>query len=65
MAKEIEMKDTRANKNGEKCPTCTKPLTKVGRTGKFRCSNPQCSVIFVRRDDGRRSKSLSRSGSRG
>ncbi len=60
MAKEIEMMDTKANKNAEKCPTCGKPLAKVGRTGRFRCSNPECLVIFVRRDDCRKSKFRSR-----
>ena len=51
------MTDTKAKKNAEKCPTCGKPLTKVGNTGKFRCSNPDCLVVFVGRDDYRRSKS--------
>jgi len=50
----------KANKNAEKCPTCQKTLAKVGRNGKFRCSNPGCSVVFVRKDDDRKSKLLSR-----
>lgn len=62
MVKEIEMTDMKANKNAEQCPTCSKPLTKVGRAGKFRCSNPQCLVVFVRRDDAIRSEF--RTGSR-
>jgi hypothetical protein len=57
MAKEIEMTHAKGNKNADKCPTCRKPLTKVGNTGKFRCSNPDCSVVFVGRDDYRQSKS--------
>jgi ssDNA-binding Zn-finger/Zn-ribbon topoisomerase 1 len=56
MAKEIEMTHTKANKNAEKCPTCRKPLTKVGNSGKFRCSNPKCRVVFVREDDHRQSR---------
>jgi tRNA(Ile2) C34 agmatinyltransferase TiaS len=65
MAKEIEMMDTKANKNAEKCPTCRKALAKVGRTGKFRCSNPECLVVFVSRDVDRKSKFSSRSRWRG
>ncbi len=67
MAKEIEMMDTtsKSNKNAEKCPTCRKPLAKVGHTGKFRCSNPECPVVFVTSDDGRKSKFPSRSRWRG
>lgn len=51
MAKDIELMDKKANKNAEECPTCAKPPTKVGRTGRFRCSNPECLVVFVSRDD--------------
>jgi hypothetical protein len=65
MAKEIEMTDTKTNKNAEKCPTCRKLLTKVGRTGKFRCSNPECLVVFVRRDGDKKRKLYSRSRWRG
>jgi hypothetical protein len=54
MAEEIEMTDTKANKNAEGCPTCRKPLTKVGHNGKSRCRNPACPVVFVGRDDNRR-----------
>jgi predicted RNA-binding Zn-ribbon protein involved in translation (DUF1610 family) len=61
MAKEIEMKDTKANKNVENCPTCGKPVTKIGHAGKFRCCNPECPVVFVRRDDYGESQFLSRS----
>jgi len=56
MAKEIKTTDMKANKNTENCPTCGKPLTKVGITGKFRCSNPRCPVVFVGRDDDRKSR---------
>lgn len=56
MAKEIEMAHTKASRNGENCPTCRKPLTKVGNTGKFRCSNPKCRVVFVGEDDHRQSR---------
>ena len=65
MVKEIEMMDKKANKNAERCPTCRKPLTKVGSAGKFRCSNPECLVVFVRGDDGRKSRLSSRSTWRG
>jgi hypothetical protein len=51
MVKEIEMAHTKAKKSAEKCPTCRKPVTKVGHAGKFRCCNPGCPVVFVRRDD--------------
>jgi len=61
MAKEIEMMNKKANKNVEKCPTCGKPLVKVGRNGKFRCSNPGCPVIFAGSDDDRKGKFSSRS----
>jgi len=44
------MTHTKPNENAEKCPTCRKPVTKVGHTGKFRCCNPECPVVFVRRD---------------
>jgi uncharacterized Zn finger protein (UPF0148 family) len=50
------MINKKTNKNAEKCPTCRKPLAKVGHTGKFRCSNPKCSVIFVKRYNDRKSK---------
>jgi tRNA(Ile2) C34 agmatinyltransferase TiaS len=50
----------KANRNAENCPACRKRLTKIGRNGKFRCSNPKCSVVFVRKDDDRKSKLLSR-----
>ncbi len=53
------MTDTKANKNAEKCPTCRKPVTKVGHAGKLRCCNPECPVVFVRRDDYRESELLS------
>jgi hypothetical protein len=59
------MTDMNANKNAEQCPACRKPLTKVGSTGKFRCSNPQCSVVLVRRDGDRKSKFGGRSRWRG
>jgi hypothetical protein len=65
MAKEIEMTDTKANKNGERCPTCRKLLTKVGRNGKFRCCNPACPLVFVEKDDDKKSKLSSRSRLRG
>jgi hypothetical protein len=30
------------------CPTCTKPLTPIGKTGrKWRCTNPNCDEIKV------------------
>ncbi|UCD22611.1 MAG: hypothetical protein JSW22_03005 [Chloroflexota bacterium] len=55
MMREIEMTDMKANKNVEKkCPTCGKSLRKVGNTGKFRCSNPQCPVVFAGANDYRR-----------
>ena len=59
------MTDTKANKNVERCTTCRKPLTKVGRNGKSRCCNPECPVVFVRRDDAKKSKLPSRSRWRG
>ncbi len=45
------MMNKKAIKNADKCPTCGKRLAKVGRNGKFRCSNPECRVIFVRRNE--------------
>lgn len=59
------MRDTKTNKNAEKCPTCRKPLAKVGRTGKLRCPNPECPVVFVMRDDDGKSKFSSRGRQRG
>ena len=59
------MMDMKANKNAEKCPTCRKPLAKVGHASKFRCSNPECPVVFVRRDDDKKSELPSRSRWRG
>ena len=59
------MTDTKANKNVERCPTCRKPLTKVGRNGKFRCCNPACPVVFVGRDGDKKSKLPGRSRWRG
>jgi len=56
------MMDKKTSKNTEKCPACRKSLARVGRNGKFRCSNPRCSVVFVRLDNDKKSKS--RSGSR-
>jgi len=44
------MMNEKANKDADKCPTCGKRLTKVGRNGKSRCSNPGCRVIFVRKE---------------
>ena len=61
MAEEIEMTDTKANKDTGKCPTCRKPLTKVGHAGKFRCCNPECPVVFMRRDEYWKSEFRSRS----
>jgi tRNA(Ile2) C34 agmatinyltransferase TiaS len=61
MVKEIEMMDAKADRDGQKCPTCRKPLAKVGRSDKFRCSNPGCPVVFVRTDDDRKTKFRSRS----
>lgn len=49
------MIDMKANRNDENCPTCSKRLVKVGRNGKFRCSNPHCSVIFVKKHNDRKS----------
>ena len=54
------MMNAKANKNVEECPTCRKRLARVGRNGKFRCSNPNCSVVFVRKDDDREGKLLRR-----
>ena len=65
MAKEIEMIKRKADKNAEKCPACRKPLAKVGHNGRFRCSNPECPVVFVRREDDGKSKFSSRSRWRG
>jgi tRNA(Ile2) C34 agmatinyltransferase TiaS len=65
MVKETEAMDTKASKNGERCPTCRKPMANVGRTGRFRCSNPKCRVVFVTRDDDRRSGFRSRGRWRG
>ena len=59
------MTDTKANKNVERCPTCRKSLTKVGRNGNSRCCNPACPVVFVRSDDDKKSKLPSRSRRRG
>jgi hypothetical protein len=55
------MTNTKANKNVERCLTCSKPLTKVGRNGNYRCCNPACRVVFVRKDDDRKSKLPNRS----
>ena len=54
------MMNAKSNKNVEECPTCRKRLVRVGRNGKFRCSNPNCSVVFVRKDNDRGSKLLRR-----
>jgi len=51
----------KANKNVETCPTCRKQLTKVGHAGKLRCCNPECPVVFVRRDDYGESEFLGKS----
>ncbi len=51
MMEEVEMMDTKANKNAKECPACRKRLAKVGRAGKFRCSNPGCPIVFIRLDD--------------
>jgi ssDNA-binding Zn-finger/Zn-ribbon topoisomerase 1 len=59
------MTDTKANKTVEMCPTCRKPLAKVGPNGKFRCCYPACPVVFVERDDNKKSKLPSRSRWRG
>ena len=55
------MMNRKTGKNGEGCPTCSKPLARVGRNGKFRCSNPKCSVVFVRLDNAKKSGFRSRS----
>jgi len=59
------MMNAKANKNVEECPTCRKRLARVGRNGKFRCSNPKCSVIFVRKDNDRESSYYVDGGSEG
>jgi hypothetical protein len=29
------------------CPKCHKPLTPIGKTGRHRCTNPECEVVMV------------------